>query len=541
MPALYTVQTRTDPGCVREVNEDAVSTVLDWRDRLRLDDLMLQRRGHLFALADGMGGHAAGEIASRLAIRTLFETYYSRELEALSAQERLAHAIAAANEAICREAEKHPERAGLGTTLVAAVLRGDELIIANVGDSRAYWFHDHALRQITRDHSWVAEQVAAEVISAEEATRHPYRNVITRSLGPERNPEPDFFRQTVHFGDRLLLCSDGLSNMVKPAEMAQLLDAYATDEAADRLLQLACERGAPDNVTLALVEFLIAAPSKKRKTRFLAVLSLLVLLLAALLVREFIATMPARPTATPLRETPITEAAARFTPVTPPGATIEPPLADPVRVGVIRRPAPSDDSILPATEDYLYFVRGPVAIIEKSSSGWRLALPQKSRTNAAFRYTMTLHQGWQPNAARPEVGDVVGVIARPTNESDLSDDIGLEPLLLLETDPPLGANAIVWSNAAYADMWRSQEEYWLYSVYGLGGGDALGLNTPPGQEGQPIALRALLFIEPSRSNILNIRPADEIFEWSDAENAYLPAASPPSNPPLSPSPFLSPP
>jgi serine/threonine protein phosphatase PrpC len=191
MPAFYSIQVRTHTGSVREINEDAVSTVLDQRETLGLEDKDQRARGHLFAISDGMGGHAAGEVASNLVIDTLFRSYYASESSTV--QGSLAQAITDANRVVCAEAQANPAYAGMGATLVAAVLKHDELVIGNVGDSRAYLFRDGGITQITHDHSWVAEQVKAGVLTKEKASHPPYRNVITRSLGPDRDPAPDFF------------------------------------------------------------------------------------------------------------------------------------------------------------------------------------------------------------------------------------------------------------------------------------------------------------------------------------------------------------
>ena len=254
MSALYTVHIRTHTGRVRETNEDTASTVLEWRTSLHLTDDMLRERGHLFAVSDGMGGHAAGEVASSLVIKTLFDSYYTAEWEQI--EEGLRQAIAVANRVVCEQAETTPAYAGMGATLAAGVLHDAELLLANVGDSRVYLFRNQQLSQVTRDHSWVAEQLATGVLDAQDIARHPYRNVVTRSLGPERDPTPDFFHLTGAANDILLLCTDGLSNLLAPTELAELLSAYPLDEAADALLEHALERGAPDNVTFILLQLL---------------------------------------------------------------------------------------------------------------------------------------------------------------------------------------------------------------------------------------------------------------------------------------------
>ena len=270
MHILYAVQTRTHPGKVRENNEDAFGVVLDWREKLGLTDEDLLQRGHLFAVADGMGGHAAGEVASQMAIETLFTEYYTGEWT--GPKRTLSAAIAAANRAIFETAEANAQMEGMGTTLAAALYRPEQGLVANVGDSRAYLFRSGRIKQVTRDHSWVAEQVHSGILTEDEAAHHPFRNVITRSLGNEAHVEPEFFELLPLPGDALLLCSDGLSNQVTDKEMADILRTYPLDEAADRLLELALERGAPDNVTLVLIQ-MQSAP-RRRSRSFLPWLAL---------------------------------------------------------------------------------------------------------------------------------------------------------------------------------------------------------------------------------------------------------------------------
>jgi len=277
MHILYSVQARTHPGRVRKNNEDAYGTVLDWRQKLHLSDEVLQQRGHLFAVADGMGGHAAGEIASQLAIETLFTQYYLGEWK--SPKATLAAAIAAANQVIFERAQADPRLDGMGTTLVAALYQPEYGLVANVGDSRAYLYRSGKMIQVTRDHSWVAEQLENGVISAEEAAHHPFRNVITRALGNEAQVEPEFFELPPLPHDVLLLCSDGLSNQVSDQEMAEILGAYPLDEAADMLVNRTLERGAPDNVTLVLVQ-LLGGAVQRRSRSFLPWLALMVALVA---------------------------------------------------------------------------------------------------------------------------------------------------------------------------------------------------------------------------------------------------------------------
>jgi serine/threonine protein phosphatase PrpC len=329
MHILYSVQTRTHPGKVRKSNQDAFGTVLDWREKLGLTDEILQQRGHLFAVADGMGGHAAGEVASQIAIETLFTKYYTGEW--IDPKTTLAAAIVAANRAIFEMAEAHAEMSGMGTTLVAAVYRPEYGLVANVGDSRAYLFRSGRIIQVTRDHSWVAEQVNSGILTEEEAAHHPFRNVITRALGNEGQVEPEFFELPPLPGDTLLLCSDGLSNQVSDREMADILRAYPLDEAADRLVDLALERGAPDNVTLVLVQLQGGAVQRRSKS-FLPWLALIaaIIILGGFVLWNFLprGAQPL-PTTTPdislgtftPAVTPTATATAASTPTPPPTTT----------------------------------------------------------------------------------------------------------------------------------------------------------------------------------------------------------------------------
>jgi serine/threonine protein phosphatase PrpC len=239
---------QSHPGLRRPLNEDswqiaqAAETGAMWPDR-----------GRLFAVADGMGGHAAGEVASRVAIETLFSVYYDRERDGpLPPTMRLQEAIDAANHAVYGQSATHDTQAGMGTTIVAAVVRDDWLIVANVGDSRAYLLRGGQAMQITQDHSWVAEQVAAGVLSNQEAENHIYKNVVTRCLGHRPTIQVDLFEHALQVGDAVLLCSDGLSNQVSGDEMVRALAQSPLRKAADQMIALANERGGPDNITVVL-------------------------------------------------------------------------------------------------------------------------------------------------------------------------------------------------------------------------------------------------------------------------------------------------
>ncbi len=529
MPVLYRVQVRTHTGRVRDINEDTVSTVLDWRAALDLDDDILRSRGHLFAVADGMGGHAAGEIASQLAIATLFRSFY--EAQEGPAPEALAAAIAAANDALCRQAETHPEHAGLGTTLVAALLQGSDLIVANVGDSRAYLFRNGQLSQITRDHSWVAEQTSAGVLTSEEAARHPYRNVITHSLGPDRDSKPDFFVQAVEPADKLLLCSDGLSNLVTAGEMASILAAYPADEAADLLLERSLERGAPDNVTLALVEFVGDAVPERRPRWVWVVTAVIAVAIAAYALRQPLRSLVSLP--------PTATAVLALSPLpspTPSPSPRPPVVADSLRVADIELPLPgpgtpapdpverfgrtstNGDARLgrPLPERYVYYLEGQVEASTGEGSEWVLIIPHRSRDAAIHRYVLKAPGAWMASPPRP--GDTVAVIGRPVNEANLEGDIALEPLAVLAPGDTPGSGTPLWLKDNNASTWLSANtDLWVFTAYGQGGGKGLGVETPTSiLTGAPIALWGGWALAPQQPGSLIFQALDRIpYELQD--------------------------
>ncbi len=224
---------RTDVGCVRDHNED--SFVI---------------RFPLFAVADGMGGHAAGEIASTIAVSSLAEGAPSTPDDAA-----LAAAIEQANLDVIDGAANGLGRAGMGTTCTAAVIDGHTMAVAHVGDSRCYLLHAGQLVRVTHDHSYVEELVAAGEITREEARIHPNRSVITRALGSERTMRADHFTVDVARGDRVLLCSDGLSSMVPDDAIEETMVSTTTPQAcADALVDLALKMGGHDNVTCIVVD-----------------------------------------------------------------------------------------------------------------------------------------------------------------------------------------------------------------------------------------------------------------------------------------------
>ena len=245
---LVKIGSLSDPGQVRELNEDYFATP----ETMEISLDLVEQKGRLYAVADGMGGHAAGEVASQQAIFTLFREYYASPCAEIV--KRMAEAIEAANVEVHAQASSDRAKTGMGTTLVAAVLKGDDLYVANVGDSRAYLVREQRIEQITTDHSWVNEQVQAGIITAQEAREHLYRNIITRSLGTKLDVDIDFFQRKVQPGDVLLLCCDGLSNEVKDDEIARIVSATDPQEAVQELIDLANQRGGPDNITAIVVK-----------------------------------------------------------------------------------------------------------------------------------------------------------------------------------------------------------------------------------------------------------------------------------------------
>jgi protein phosphatase len=232
---------RTDKGRVRSGNEDAWGLESPTSPQARA-------QGTLLIVSDGMGGHAAGEVASNLAVETIKTTFY-RESRSSTA-DAVEHAIATANAAIYENAERDHTRAGMGCTIVVMVIQGSSLTVGHVGDSRGYLIRGGRARQITRDHSWVAMQVEEGVLTPEQAEHHPNRSLLMRALGRQPSVEVEIGQHQLQAGDILLLCSDGLTGVVNDAEIGEYARRYAPQAAADQLVNLANSRGAPDNVTV---------------------------------------------------------------------------------------------------------------------------------------------------------------------------------------------------------------------------------------------------------------------------------------------------
>jgi serine/threonine protein phosphatase PrpC len=285
----------SDPGQVRELNEDCFGTP----ETMEISLELIEQKGRLYAVADGMGGHAAGEVASRQSISTLFKEYYvSPSTEIIKS---MAEAIETANVEVHAQASLDRAKAGMGTTLVAAVLQSDDLYVANVGDSRAYLVRGQSIEQITSDHSWVNEQVQAGIITAQEAREHLYRNIITRSLGTKPDVNIDFFQRKVQPGDVLVLCCDGLSNEVEDDEIARVVSSNSAQESAQTLIDMANQRGGPDNITAIVVKIgeTIKAPLPLLPLVIGGGLAVILILAAVLFKPGPIGIWLAPPTATP--------------------------------------------------------------------------------------------------------------------------------------------------------------------------------------------------------------------------------------------------
>jgi len=208
----------------------------------------------LFAVADGMGGHRAGDVASKLALEVLKHTLEIQLGAGASAGELLAQGIRRANEAVYRSAREFIEHRGMGTTLTACLVRGNKLTVANVGDSRALLLRDGRISKLTSDHSLVQELLDGGGITEEDALHHPQRNILTRALGINPEVEVDVFDYDILRGDRLLLCTDGLTGFVAEQKIADLMAVDTDpDTVLNALVAEAIRAGSNDNITMILV------------------------------------------------------------------------------------------------------------------------------------------------------------------------------------------------------------------------------------------------------------------------------------------------
>jgi protein phosphatase len=240
----------SETGPLRDHNEDCAGSYVSTAPDDAWD------RGPVFVVADGMGGHAAGEVASRLAVDTVIDRWTGRE--PLIPPQGLRTAARTANEEIMNAA-REPGKRGMGTTLLALTLSGREAHIAHVGDSRAYVVRDGSCQQLTNDHSRVAEMMRMKMISPEQAATHPARSQLTQSLGADPLVRVDLVRQQLHAGDVFLLCCDGLWDVVARAEIANAVGELSKtlrhpSELAEYLVDTAIQRRSADNVTALVVQ-----------------------------------------------------------------------------------------------------------------------------------------------------------------------------------------------------------------------------------------------------------------------------------------------
>ncbi|WP_289136693.1 Stp1/IreP family PP2C-type Ser/Thr phosphatase [uncultured Brevibacillus sp.] len=231
-------------GRIRQVNEDYFACVEDLNGRV------------LAVVADGMGGHQAGDIASRLAVERIVKElrHLDKDIDGEDAREQLMNAVLLANKEVYEYAEEHPECNGMGTTVVAALLGPTSVITAHIGDSRLYHFSQDGLVMKTEDHSLVNELLKNGQITPEEASVHPHRNVIMRSLGTEPDVLIDLGQFSWSDGDVVLICSDGLSNKVNSSSLEEWLNRMVSLQAkVDGLVDEALTAGGEDNITLVAV------------------------------------------------------------------------------------------------------------------------------------------------------------------------------------------------------------------------------------------------------------------------------------------------
>ena len=236
---ILTSAARTDVGLRRNVNEDCFALAAELG---------------LYLVADGMGGHTAGRLASRLATAGTIQALRRVDGVEASLTEKLRYCVAGANRGVFDTAQAKPELAGMGTTLVALLAGHGRIALAHVGDSRAYLIRSRRIRQLTDDHSLVAELVRRREITETAARGHPHRHVLTRALGVRRAVEADLAELTPAIGDVVVLCSDGLTGHVTDEEIAQCVAADGDlGSVCEGLIALANERGGEDNITVALI------------------------------------------------------------------------------------------------------------------------------------------------------------------------------------------------------------------------------------------------------------------------------------------------
>ncbi len=229
----------TDPGLLRSVNQD---------------NFYIDPDGRFFIVADGMGGHAGGQEASSIATQTVKEYIDNCWDSETSSYEILEAAIIKANEGILEDQQNNPERGEMGTTVVVVLFRGEQPLKAHVGDSRLYRLRQGKLEQITEDHTWVARALKMGDIEPEQAKTHPWRHVLFQCLGRKDTHKPEIAKLDIQSGDRLLLCSDGLTEEVADPEIQEIFEhSESCEDIAKNLVEAAKEAGGSDNITVVIV------------------------------------------------------------------------------------------------------------------------------------------------------------------------------------------------------------------------------------------------------------------------------------------------
>lgn len=240
-----TYASKTDIGRLRDENQDAAGKFPS--DSLDLDT----PKGQLFIIADGMGGHAGGREASRLAVETVARIYFASDLPV---GESLKKSFNEANKAIYDYSLNNPQYYGMGTTCIALVLQNGTAYVAHIGDSRLYHITKQGIKQLTRDHSKVAELVRRGILSPEEARWHPERSMLYRAMGVVLNMEFDFLNGiALGSDDYMVQCTDGLTTYVEPEELRNVVQSNSPQDACEVLVNLANERGGHDNITVQIV------------------------------------------------------------------------------------------------------------------------------------------------------------------------------------------------------------------------------------------------------------------------------------------------
>lgn len=230
----------SDIGNVRKLNEDYVGYFEDDEKRL-------------YVIADGMGGHNAGEVASEIAVNSTIE--YIKNIESLfDIETAIKSAILFANKKIYELSRKREALAGMGTTITACLIKNKKMVVANVGDSNCHIITENAIHKVTRDHSLVQELVDSGSITEEEALKHPNKNIITRALGTSEKVKVDTYIKNITGIKKIILCTDGLTNLVKSKEIYDIINSNDNETSCKKLVELSKERGSRDNISVILFE-----------------------------------------------------------------------------------------------------------------------------------------------------------------------------------------------------------------------------------------------------------------------------------------------